>query len=282
MRRLTIDVASEGITGTEFSTQISSDQPIVVDRTMFGTADGIARKWGHAALGVTETATTWYLAEGAVHSSFVTFILLANPNSQEVQVQLRFLLANGTQVTKMETVGANSRKTINVEASYTEMVDQAGFSTEVNVQNSGPGIIVERAMYFVSGGFTQRSGATNVVGLTAPRTSWFLPEGAVGGSSAFETFILIGNPNSSASEVTVSFIKTDGTSVDVNMTVNAGQRVTVKANDYIDDTQGTVSISTSVESTNGVGVVTERAMYFTAGGVKRYEGHASGGIPVGN
>ncbi|MFC1600778.1 FG-GAP-like repeat-containing protein [Candidatus Sumerlaeota bacterium] len=272
-RRLTIR-AADNVPDKSFSTKVTSTNgvSIVVERTMYGPANGVDAKWGHTALGRTGTATTWYLAEGAVHSSFETFILLANPNSQATTAQLRFLLSNGSQVTKSVSLPANSRVTVNVEQSYAEMIDQAGFSTEVT---AGAGILVERAMYWKSGNFTQRSGATAVFGMSAPSVGWFLPEGAVGGSSGFEDFILIANPSAQAATVKVTFVRSDGQMFVADRTVSAGQRVTVKANTELPVQSDTQSVSTIVESTNGVPIVVERAMYWQ----DRTEGHASGGIP---
>ena len=36
-------------------------------------------------------------------------------------------------------------------------------------------------MYWKAEGFTERSGATDVVGIPEAQTQWFLPEGAVAG-----------------------------------------------------------------------------------------------------
>ena len=52
----------KGMEGQEFSTLVSSGQPIVVERAVyfsFGSRDG-----GHSALGVPAPATCWYFAEG--------------------------------------------------------------------------------------------------------------------------------------------------------------------------------------------------------------------------
>ena len=78
-----------------------------------------------------------------------------------------------------------------------------------------------------------------------------------------------------AATVKVTFVRRDGQMFIANRTVSAGQRVTVKANTELPVQSGTQSVSTIVESTNGVPIVVERAMYWQ----DRTEGHASGGIP---
>jgi hypothetical protein len=272
--RLTIR-AGDDVPDSEFSTRIVStnEVPVVVERSMFGEADGQLRKWGHTALGVTGGAAKWYLAEGAVHNRFETFILIANPNNHEVTVNLRFLLSDGEPVEKQIRVSANTRKTINVELSFAEMRDQAGFSTVVSTEN-GEKIVVERAMYWTGESYSQRSGATAVVGIPAPQPRWILPEGAVGGSSGFECFVLIGNPEDEAAEVDVTYVLPDGLTITRPQVIPAGRRLTLKVNNEVSAEAGTQSVSTLVESTNGVNVIVERAMYWNG----RTEGHAGLGI----
>ncbi|MFC1600719.1 pre-peptidase C-terminal domain-containing protein [Candidatus Sumerlaeota bacterium] len=276
-RRLTIDTAVD-VADKNFSTQVRSTNqvPVIVERTMYGPADGVARKWGHTALGRTATSNIWYLAEGAVHSTFETFILLANPNNEEITANVRFLRTGQPPVTKQKVVPANSRETINVELEYAEMLDVAGFSTEVSTVG-GQGILVERAMYWKSAGYNQRSGATAAFGAPLPNRNWFLPEGAVGGNSGFENFILLGNPTDQDANLTVTFVRDDGQSFPASLTVlPANSRATVKANFELLPQAGTQSISTIVEvEESHPGIVVERVMYWN----NRLAGHASYGIP---
>ncbi|MFC1601683.1 cohesin domain-containing protein [Candidatus Sumerlaeota bacterium] len=282
-RRYTIDALTD-IGEKDFSTEITSDQDIVVERTMYGTANGVAQKWGHTALGRTQRSDTWYLAEGAAHFSgsvgqFETFILMANTSDTAVTANLTFLMPDGSTVEKTQVLAANRRTTIRAN-NYPEIDGVGGFSTVVKTTGDEP-ILVERAMYWRPGTFTDRAGATAVFGSPSLGTSWYLPEGATGGTSQFENFILIGNPSASEdADVTVTFIRSDGVTYPVQRTVLAGQRVTVKANDHVEQgVSATQSISTEVVVTSGPGVVVERAMYWQSGsGVSRIEGHASGGI----
>ena len=58
---------------------------------------GTARFWdgGHESAGVSEPATSWFLAEGATGSFFDTFVLVANPNSTPANVTMTFLTDTG-------------------------------------------------------------------------------------------------------------------------------------------------------------------------------------------
>lgn len=52
----------DGMGGTEFSTLVSSGQPIVVERALYFRI--LSRDGGHSAVGVAAPATEWYFAEG--------------------------------------------------------------------------------------------------------------------------------------------------------------------------------------------------------------------------
>ena len=125
-----------------FSTKLVGSQPIIVERAMyFGGA-------GHATIGVTGPATTWYLAEGYTGDGLATYILIQNPNASSATVDVTYMLQGGGTLTRQHTVPANARYTIVAQDPDEVGLDQA-FSTKL--VGSQP-IIVERAMYFGTGG----------------------------------------------------------------------------------------------------------------------------------
>ena len=87
----------------------------------------------------------WYLPEGFTGGDFETFILMMNPSDSDSLVNVSFMKSDGTVVPWPVTIPANSRYTIKVN-DVTGMTDSA-FGTKVEV-TSGPGIVVERAMYY--------------------------------------------------------------------------------------------------------------------------------------
>ncbi len=91
------------------------DQPILVERAMYRTVGGQVFAAGHASAGVTAAATSWFLAEGATGDFFDLFVLLANPNTTPADVEIRYLLTDGTVLTKVYTVAPESRRTIYVD-----------------------------------------------------------------------------------------------------------------------------------------------------------------------
>lgn len=73
-----------------------------------------ARTWGHDSIGVTAPATAWYLTEGSTGEGFETWVLVQNPNPNNVDVDLTFMTPSGVVHGPTASVPANSRMTFNV------------------------------------------------------------------------------------------------------------------------------------------------------------------------
>jgi hypothetical protein len=119
-------------------------------------------------------------------------------------------------------------------------------------------------------------------GVTAPSNNWFLAEGATG--SFFEMFVLIANPNPTASNVTVDYLLTNGSVLTKTYAVAANSRFTI----WVDEEQfpnlsgnralASVSCSMRVRSTNNVPIIVERAMWWPQ--PNWYEAHNAPGTTV--
>ncbi len=142
--RYTIVAGDAGEVGADqaFSTAVSSDLPVIVERAMyFGTG-------GHNTIGLTGSATDWYLAEGFTGSGFSTYILIQNPNGSSATVDVSYQIQGGSPINTQHIVPANSRYTI-VTGDAGEVGADKAFSTALS---SDLPIIVERTMYFANGG----------------------------------------------------------------------------------------------------------------------------------
>jgi lysophospholipase L1-like esterase len=128
-----------------------------------------------------------------------------------------------------------------------------------------------------------RGSGHNSGGVTAPAPRWILAEGSTG---FFQTFILIANPDPvREAKVRVTFLKPGGgtvpydpdpkTSAIEEMTLEANSRANIWVNAEVPELAGR-AFSTVVESTNGVDVIAERAMYWPAPGFA--SGHESAGV----
>jgi hypothetical protein len=258
MSRLTIFAGDiPGLVGRSFSMIVSSSARIVAERAMYF---GKTQLWagGHESAGSTRLSTTWFHAEGATGPYFDTFILVGNPNSSRTHLTVTYLLDSGITIVKSYTVEAYQRLTINVEAQDPRLANAAVSTT---VQSSLP-VVSERAMYWPGSAATWTE-AHNSFGVTQARTKWGLSEGRVGGPEAFDTYILLANPGSISADVRVTFLRSSGTPIMKTFSVPPTSRYNVHVNTVVPELTGQ-TFGAVIESTNGVALVVERAMYWNA------------------
>ena len=212
------DPALAALAATDVSAVITAPQPILVERAMylnqagpdgqFGTTDDVLFNAGHESAGVTAPALSWFLAEGATGPYFDEFLLIANPGPTDAQVEARYLLVDGTVLTKTYVVPAQSR--FNIWVNEEEFPGQgkaladAALSATLTSTNGVP-IIVERAMWWPRPS-PVLDGSAQLRGTTATGTTWGLAEGEVGGPFATETYILIANTSPFAGTARVTLV----------------------------------------------------------------------------
>jgi hypothetical protein len=278
LSRVTIDAGADtGLVGQAFGARIEFDRPGIAERSMYfhGPADSaggasagaggggggtVMFTGGHASAGVTSPSTSWFLAEGATGSYFTTFLLLANPQSTPTSATLTYLPSSGTPVTRTVDVPASGRTTVNIAL---EDPSLAGTAVATRVESILP-IVVERSQYWPSPVWHE---AHNSFGATAAATRWGLAEGRVGGTSAWQTYILLANPGDDPAEATITFLRENGTTVVKSFTVPATSRYNVALTgadsvvpELVDEAFGAV-----IEST--LPIVVERSLYNNSNGV---------------
>jgi hypothetical protein len=164
--RLTTNIETESdarLHNAAVSTVVTSDQPIIAERSMYWPGAAVPWGEGHNSFGVVDAGLHWGLAEGRTGGAFNfhTYILLANPQSTVANVTVTFLRENGAAaVTKTFTVPPTSR--FNIDAGTISELSNESFGADIQVTNGVP-IIVEESMYWDSNGF-QFSGGTNATG----------------------------------------------------------------------------------------------------------------------
>jgi hypothetical protein len=165
--RLTTNLETEDdvrLHNTAVSTVVTSDVPVVAERSMYWPGAAIPWGEGHDSFGVVDAGLNWGLAEGRKGGSlnFHTYILLANPQAQAAEVTVVFVRENGAApITKTYTVAATSR--FNIDSSTIAELQDESFGALITVTNNVP-IIVERSLYWDSNGFSF-SGGTNATGI---------------------------------------------------------------------------------------------------------------------
>ena len=238
---------------------------------------GVANGYGaHAETAVAAPALTWYLAEGATHSGFNLFYLLQNPNAAEALVRVRFLRPSGAPLEKTYPLPPNSRNNIWVNEEDFPGLGKALAATDVSAvleSTNGQPIIVERALYLDLPGQMFGAGHESA-GVTAPAEQWFLAEGNTG--PYFDLYVLIANPGNTDAQVEATYLLPDGTVIVKTQTVAANSRFNI----WVDGEHARLAdtaVSTTIQSTNGVPVIVERALWWPGSFGQWYEAHNSPG-----
>jgi subtilisin-like proprotein convertase family protein len=239
--------------------------PLAVERTMIWDERGYGGHGGTAA----SPATRWLFAEGS-QGFFNTFILLANTGAAESAVTMDFLLEGGGVVTHALAVPPGTRRTI-FAGDIPGLVNQ---SFGVDITATQP-ILAERAMYLpvYLPGARLFEGGHGAAGVNRAERRWFLAEGATGGF--FETFVLIGNPNNTPANVTLTYLLPTGETVTQVVDVAANGRRTINV-ETVDPKLADTAVSTTLVSDRPI--VVERAMYWPDISVGWREAHNSFGL----
>jgi hypothetical protein len=243
----------------EVSMEVSAPgSGVVAERAMYfdyqDWADG-----GHAAVGTADATLQGYFAEGYTGAGFHTWLLLANPDSQTAVLEVSYLREDEAPIVHTYYLPPSSRFTVFVNEVAGLEPGNVGISYR---SLNGVKVAAERAMYFNYNGV--RDGhCTEAVAETSQ--TLYLAEGYTGGG--FDTWILLANPNDVPAEVKVSYLVQDGKNVVEKRVVPARSRKTINAGEKVPDE----SFGVTITSLNGVGIVAERAMYFT------YHGEIDGG-----
>ncbi len=235
-------LANSYLESLNVSTSVTaSGGTVVVERAMYGGGGN----WAHDSIGTTAPAATWYLAEGATQGGMQTYILVQNPGSSPVAVNIKFQTGTGEAQGPIDTIPAHARRTYAVS----DYAQTFNVSTAVTATGN---IVVERSMY--NAGWTW---GTCSIGTSTAATTWYIAEGSTRGG--MDTYVLVQNPGGSAVDVDIKFQTDSGQVQGPQASVPAKSRYTVYVNKWVDS----LNVSTMV-SGSGL-IVCERAMYDTAG-----------------
>jgi hypothetical protein len=260
LERFTVDIGADAdLVNQSFGMEVTFTLPGIAERAMYF---GLNPLWigGHESMGVTLPSRSWFLAEGATGPFFETFVLLANPSTTAASATVRFLPDSGAPIEKTVNVPPGERRTINIQAEDAAL-DNAAVATQVT---SDVPIIVERAQYWPDPAPSWYE-AHNSFGVTATATRWGLAEGRVGLDLAYQTYILLANPNTNAVSVSIQFLREDGTTVTKDFTVQPSSRFNVAVGGV--DVPEITNTRFSAVVTASHPIAVERAMYSDLNGV---------------
>ena len=235
------------IGSADFSTKVvcKEGKTIAVDRRMIWQGPGAPSPEGHASIGVTAPAKTWYLAEGSSKWGFESWLLIQNPNAKAANCSLTYMIEGTGLKTVNHRVPANSR------ASFSMGSDVGTVDASIKVQSDVP-VIAERSMYR-----NNRREGSNSVGTTTPAKDYYLAEGST--DWGFTTYVLVQNPNPRPDTVTITYMTPKGPVSQDPFTVPANSRKTISVNGVVP----AKDLSTHVQGS--LPLIAERSMYWGAG-----------------
>jgi Tol biopolymer transport system component len=210
-----------------------------------------------------------FFAEGATTGGFATWLLLANPSTDSASP------ANPARacVTLLTEEGKKRLGVVDIPAGYRISIDVGSywrsFSVGAVVEAIRGSVGAERAVYSSA---PSKVGAHLSKGSKRLSRAWYTAEGATAGE--FETWILVSNPGTIAANVDISLVTASGPTSPYRVSVPAGARVSVRADDLLPD-----SFDVAASVTSDRPVVVERATYTS--GPSRRGATASPAFPSG-
>jgi hypothetical protein len=246
--------------GFQNSLRLTSDQPVVAERSMYFDYRGMGgNNWeaGHAVMGTSALSRQYLFAEGTTREGFEEWLTIQNPNPSPISVTADYQLGpdQGEPVQKEYQLGAFTRTTIFV-------ANEVGTGKDVSVRlTSSSPFLAERPMYFRYWyGGADWTGGHVVVGSSAPSADWFFAEGYTG--AGFHEWISLQNPADADSNVRVTFYSSGSATVTRDLVVPARSRITVLVNDQVGQDK---QVATELQVISGPPIVAERPMYFSYG-----------------
>jgi hypothetical protein len=208
-------------------------------------------------------------AEGVSNDFFTTRFAALNTGGSSAHVLFRFLRTDGGPVPHVMTVPAQRRVTLDPRSIAGISLDPYSTLVESDVD-----VVVDRTVTWDTRGY----GSHAETGLTGPSTTWFLAEGATGGS--FDLFYLIQNPGGTDAQVTVRYLRPSPFApLEKTYTIGANRRFTIWVDQERFSEQALLAATdVSAAITSTVPVVVERAMYMTPGSQAFGAGHESAGV----
>lgn len=227
------------VPNTEVSALVESDRYIFAERAMYFA------KEGHVTAGVITPSTTWYFAEGGTASTFETWLLMQNPNTEPATATVTLFKEDGSTVTHKMLIPHVSRASLLLN----QLVQGSPVAAQIEADRP---IVAERAVYKEKG-----KAGTVSIGATGLSKTWYMAEGVTRGG--FDTWLLMLNPHDVPATATVTYMKEGGGTFQRSYLLPQRSRVSVYVNREVPNTRVAAMVQSDLP------IVAERSTYFPDG-----------------
>lgn len=253
------------LTGAASSAVFDSDAPIVVERAMYRSLPDTFEA-GHASAGAAALQTSWFFAEGYTGPVFEQYLLLGNPGTSPVPVQVTYLLPSGPAPPVTYTVAPRSRLTVLVNTEVPAPgISLASTAVSMVLQAQAP-IVAERAMWWPGSSSTWREAHASL-GATGTCPRWVVAEGEW--ATGVDTYVLVANVGAQPTRLRATLLREGTTPLTATVDVPAGARRNVDVPSLFPQASGT-RFGMLVEAAPGeaaASLVVEWAHYADANGI---------------
>jgi len=255
--RKTVSV-NDTVKNSDVSATVTSTNgvPIVAERPMyFWRGEDKKVNGGHCAVGAPSPTSEAYFGEGYTAPGWDTYLLLQNPNSEKVDVNITYLVKGTGAVPFTASLDPNTRTTFLVNNSV-PVGSELGIAVVAT-----KGILAERAMYFTYRMSPKNMGSQNLTGGhdcfgTVYGKEFLFAEGYTG--TWWDEYLTLANPNNFEIKVMVEYmLEGGGNPAPVEVTIPANNRVTVTVKDTV-----AANKNVSCRLTSSSNFIAERPMYF--------------------
>ncbi len=221
----------------EFGFKLATVQPVVAERTT--TLESGA---AHLVVGSTRLSRNWTFAEGSTTDGLNTTLHLLNPWKQQVGITLRVMSEDGTSLSRLYAVPAESRFVLALDS----VVPALAVAMQVEAERP---LAAERVMLFDDGSI-----ATASVGAPSLAPRWTFVEGST--AAPTEQYLLLANPNRDSANVRVDYKMAQGVEENRAYTVPAMSRLTIYVNGDVAEQPIVTTVVTSSRP-----IVAERSIF---------------------
>lgn len=230
---------------TDVPAIVESNTAVIAERFMDFGSDITASP------GITRPARVWYFAEGSTDGDRKTFLLLFNPQRDEVSATITYMQGDGATAEQQVRIPALRRTVVSVA----DTLPGVGFGARVIASQP---IVAERTMIFGPGSTLTSGGVHTAPGVQTLGRRWYFAEGTT--QAPMRMWVLVLNPNAQPANVAVTFLTADGTTLTRRYAIPPTTRLPINVNEVVPD----LGVATTIEADRPVAA--ERAMYWKDGG----------------